>query len=42
MIVIAEAIEDANDTAAIEEIKRIAVKQLRMIAVGVSGWRSAI
>src|SRR5689334_22996684 len=40
MIVIAEAIEDANDAAAIEEIKRTAVKQLRMIAVGVSGWRS--
>jgi hypothetical protein len=42
MIVIAEAIEDANDAAAIDEIKRIAIKQLRMIAVGVSGWRSAI
>jgi hypothetical protein len=41
MIVIAEAIEDANDAAALDEIKRIAVKQLRMIAVGVSGWRSA-
>ena len=41
MIVIAEAIEDANDAAAIDEIKRTAVKQLRMIAVGVSGWRSA-
>ena len=40
MIVIAEAIEDANDTAAVEEIKRTAVKQLRMIAVGVSGWKS--
>jgi len=41
MIVIAEAIEDAHDPAAIGEIKRIAVKQLRMIAVGVTGWRSA-
>jgi len=41
MIVIAEAIEDASDSAAIDEIKRTAVKQLRMIAVGVSGWRSA-
>jgi hypothetical protein len=41
MIVIAEAIEDATDAAAIDEIKRIAVKQLRMIAVGVGGWRSA-
>src|SRR3954470_22549221 len=42
MIVIAEAIEDANDATAIEGIKRTAVKQLRMIAVGVSGWRSAV
>jgi AcrR family transcriptional regulator len=40
MIVIAEAIEDAQDAAALEEIKRVAVKQLRMIAVGVAGWRS--
>src|ERR1700754_1453976 len=40
MIVIAEAIEDATDAAAIDEIKRTAVKQLRMIAVGVGGWRS--
>ncbi|HUO38836.1 MAG TPA: TetR family transcriptional regulator [Mycobacterium sp.] len=41
MIVIAEAIEDAQDPAALEEIKRIATKQLRMIAIGVAGWRSA-
>jgi AcrR family transcriptional regulator len=41
MISIAEAIEDANDASALEEIRRIAVKQLRMIAVGVTGWRSA-
>ena len=41
MILIAEAIEDAHDAAALEEIKRIAVKQLRMIAVGVTGWRSS-
>lgn len=40
MIIIAEAIEDAQDTAALDEIKRTAVKQLRMIAVGVAGWRS--
>lgn len=40
MIVIAEAIEDAPDDAAIDEIKRVAVKQLRMIVVGVAGWRS--
>ncbi|HZA09983.1 TetR family transcriptional regulator [Mycobacterium sp.] len=41
MIVIAEAIEDAQDPGALAEIKRIAVKQLRMIAVGVAGWRSS-
>ena len=40
MIVIAEAIEDANDAAALEAIKHTAVKQLRMIVVGVTGWRS--
>jgi AcrR family transcriptional regulator len=40
MILIAEAIEDAQDAGALEEIKRTAVKQLRMIAVGVTGWRS--
>lgn len=42
MIVIAEAIEDAHDQAALNEIKRVAVKQLRMIAVGVEGWRSSV
>jgi AcrR family transcriptional regulator len=42
MISIAEAIEDANDATALEEIRRIAVKQLRLIAVGVAGWRSAV
>ncbi|MGV0852703.1 TetR family transcriptional regulator [Mycolicibacterium phlei] len=41
MIVTAEAIEDAHDQAALDEIKRVAIKQLRMIAVGVDGWRSA-
>jgi AcrR family transcriptional regulator len=40
MIVIAEALEDANDPEALEEIKRTAIKQLRMITVGVNGWRS--
>jgi AcrR family transcriptional regulator len=40
MIVIAEAIEDTQDAEAIGEIKRVATKQLRMIAVGASGWRS--
>src|SRR6201991_3606437 len=42
MISIAEAIEDASDPAAIEEIRRIAVKQLRLIVVGVTSWRSAV
>jgi hypothetical protein len=42
MIVIAEAIEDAHDQAALDEIKRVAEKQLRMIAVGVAGWRSTV
>lgn len=40
MIIIAEAIEDAPDAAALEEIKSTAVKQLRMITVGARGWRS--
>ncbi|MCB0948243.1 MAG: TetR family transcriptional regulator [Mycobacterium sp.] len=40
MIVIAESLEDTTDPATIEEIKRIAIKQLRMIAIGVAGWRS--
>ncbi len=40
MIVIAEAIEDAQGADAIEEIRRTAVKQLRMIVIGVNGWRS--
>lgn len=43
MISIAEAIENTADAsdAALADIKRTAVKQLRMITVGVSGWRSA-
>ena len=40
MIVIAEAIEDAPDAATVEQITRTAVRQLRMITVGVAGWRS--
>lgn len=40
MIIIAEALEDASDAAAVQEITRTAVKQLRMILVGISGWRS--
>ncbi|HEX7323646.1 MAG TPA: TetR family transcriptional regulator [Mycobacterium sp.] len=39
MIVIAETIED-TDAAALPEIKRVAAKQLRMIAVAAAGWRS--
>lgn len=38
MISIAELAEDAADQAALEEIKRTAVKQMTMIAVGVRGW----
>ena len=41
MIIIAEALEDATDAAAVDEIERTAVKQLRMIAVGIAGWRSS-
>ena len=40
MIIIAETLEDAGDGAAVTEITRTAVKQLRMIVVGVAGWRS--
>ena len=40
MIVIAEAIEDAPDQAALDDIRRTAVKQLRLIIVGISGWHS--
>ncbi len=42
MISIAEAIEDAGDPATLAEIRRVAIKQLRMIVVGVTGWRSAV
>ena len=41
MISIAEAIEDAGDQTALEEIRRIAVKQLRLIVVGITGWHSS-
>lgn len=43
MISIAEAIEDTADASgpALDEIKRTAIKQLRMIVVGIAGWRSA-
>jgi AcrR family transcriptional regulator len=42
MISIAEAIEDAQNPTALAEIKRIAIKQLRMISVGVTDWRSSL
>jgi AcrR family transcriptional regulator len=40
MILIAEAVEDSADANALDEIRRTAVKQLRLIIVGISGWRS--
>ena len=41
MIVIAEAIEDAGDPATLDDIKHTAVKQLRMIVLGITGWHSS-
>lgn len=41
MIVTAEAIEDVQSSEALDDIRRIAVKQLRMIVIGVAGWRSS-
>ena len=38
MIIIAESLEDAPDSAAVEEITRAATKQLTMIAVGATNW----
>ncbi|RZT18846.1 TetR family transcriptional regulator [Mycobacterium sp. BK558] len=40
MIVIAESLEDTTDPTTVAEIRRIAIKQLRMITIGVAGWRS--
>ena len=40
MISIAEAIEDAADANALDEIRRTAAKQLRLIVVGITGWHS--
>lgn len=42
MISIAETIDEVNDGAALEEVRRTAVKQLRLIVVGITGWRSTI
>jgi hypothetical protein len=41
MIVIAEALEDAHSAEALEEIRRTAAKQLRMIVIGINAWRSS-
>ncbi|BBX24561.1 TetR family transcriptional regulator [Mycolicibacter terrae] len=40
MTVNAEAIEEAPDADTLAEIKHVAVKQLRMIALAAGGWRS--
>ena len=40
MVSTLEDLLDATDPAAEEEIMRIAEKQLRLIALGVPGWRS--
>lgn len=41
MIATAEASEDAQSSEALEDIHRVAVKQLRMIAIGIAGWKSS-
>lgn len=41
MIVTAEAIEDSPSADVLAQIKGTAIKQLRMIAIGVAGWRSS-
>lgn len=41
MMQIAEALEDTDDPATLEEIRETARKQLLMIVVGVAGWRSS-
>jgi AcrR family transcriptional regulator len=41
MVQIAEALEDTGDSVARDEIRRTAVQQLRMIVIGVAGWRSS-
>jgi AcrR family transcriptional regulator len=40
MVQIAEALEDTDDSVARDEIRRTAVRQLRMIVIGIVGWRS--
>jgi AcrR family transcriptional regulator len=42
MIVTAEAIEDTQSPGALAEIQRTAIKQLRMIAIGIAGWHSKV
>jgi AcrR family transcriptional regulator len=41
MIATAEAIEDAQSAEALEEIRLVSIKQLRMITIGIAGWRSS-
>ena len=40
MISIAETVDDADDPVALDEIRQTAIRQLRMITVGVANWRS--
>lgn len=40
MIATAEAVEDANDAHSLAEVRGTALKQLRMIAIGVRDWQS--
>lgn len=40
MISIAEALDDTADLAAVDEIRSTAIKQLKMIIIGVANWRS--
>jgi len=37
----ASSFEDAPDQAALDDIRHTAVKQLRLIIVGISGWHSS-
>lgn len=40
MIFVAELIEDVQNPEALDEIRRTAAKQIRMVSVGIPGWRS--
>jgi AcrR family transcriptional regulator len=39
MVQIAEALEDTDDSVARDDIRRTAILQLRMIVIGIAGWR---